>query len=105
MDMPGMTMPHPPAAEKKPVQARPSQADRSQPAHSGHGDMAMGGVLGAYPMQREAPGTAWQPDNSEHMGAMAMSGDWTLMAHGVVNFAYDHQSGPRGDDKAFAAAC
>jgi len=25
------------------------------------------------------------------------------MAHGVVNLVYDHQSGPRGDDKAFAS--
>jgi hypothetical protein len=32
-----------------------------------------------------------------------MSGDWTLMAHGVVNLVYDHQSGRRGDDKAFAS--
>ena len=24
------------------------------------------------------------------------------MAHGVLNLVYDHQSGPRGDDKAFA---
>ena len=24
--------------------------------------MAMTGALGAYPMQREASGTAWQPD-------------------------------------------
>jgi hypothetical protein len=26
-----------------------------------------------------------------------------LMAHGVLNLVYDHQSGPRGDDKAFAS--
>ena len=32
-----------------------------------------------------------------------MSGDWTLMAHGVLNLVADHQSGPRGDDKAFAS--
>ena len=32
-----------------------------------------------------------------------MSGDWTLMAHGTVNLVYDHQGGPRGDDKAFAS--
>ena len=34
---------------------------------------------------------------------MAMSGDWTLMAHGVANLVYDHQSGPRGDDKTFVS--
>ena len=32
-----------------------------------------------------------------------MSGDWTLMAHGTLNLVYDHQSGRRGDDKAFAS--
>jgi hypothetical protein len=66
-----------------------------------HGQMAMTGALGAYPMQREASGTSWQPDASQHLGLMAMSGDWMLMAHGDVNLVYDHQSGTRGDDKAF----
>lgn len=65
--------------------------------------MLMAGALGTYPMERESSGTAWQPDVSEHTGLMSMSGDWTLMAHGVVNFVYDHQSGPRGADKAFAS--
>src|SRR5690242_11381291 len=69
--------------------------------HLGY-EMAMTGALGPYPMERESSGTAWQPDTSEHMGLHVMSGDWTLMAHGVINFVYDHQSGPRGDDKAFA---
>ncbi len=62
-----------------------------------------GGALGPYPMTRESSGTAWQPDSSQHMGLMTMSGDWTLMAHGVANLVYDHQSGPRGDDKVFAS--
>jgi len=65
--------------------------------------MAMTGALGAYPMQREASGTAWQPDSSEHSGLMAMSGDWTLMAHGVANLVYDDQCGSRGDDKTFVS--
>jgi len=30
-----------------------------------------------------------------------MSGDWTLMAHGVANLVADHQSGPRGGGKLF----
>ena len=67
-------------------------------AHSGH---AMTGALGPYPMTREASGTAWQPDTSKHMGLMTASGDWTLMAHGVLNLVFDHQSGPRGDDMIF----
>jgi hypothetical protein len=70
--------------------------------HGGH-DAAMTGALGPYAMERESSGTAWQPDTSGHMGLHIMSGDWTLMAHGVLNLVYDHQSGPRGDDKAFAS--
>ena len=68
--------------------------------HDGH---AMVGALGPYPMQREASGTAWQPDMSEHMGVMSKSGDWELMAHGVLNLVYDRQSGPRGDRKTFVS--
>jgi hypothetical protein len=68
-----------------------------------HGGMQMAAALGPYPMQREASGTAWQPDNSAHQGLTTTSGDWMLMAHGVLNLVYDHQSGPRGDDKAFAS--
>ena len=64
---------------------------------------SMSGALGSYPMERESSGTAWQPDTSEHTGLMKTSGDWTLMAHGVLNLVYDHQSGPRGDDKAFTS--
>jgi hypothetical protein len=70
--------------------------------HAGHA-MAMNGALGPYPMAREASGTSWQPDASEHIGLMKQAGDWTLMGHGVLNLVYDHQSGPRGDDKAFAS--
>jgi hypothetical protein len=70
--------------------------------HAGH-EMAMTGALGSYPMERESSGTAWQPDRSGHQGLHVMSGDWMLMAHGVLNLVYDHQSGPRGDDKAFAS--
>ncbi|MFL6850603.1 MAG: hypothetical protein ACJ8EH_07095 [Sphingomicrobium sp.] len=70
--------------------------------HAGH-EVNVTGALGRYPMERESSGTAWQPDTTEHQGLMKMSGEWTLMAHGVVNFVYDRQSGPRGDDKAFAS--
>jgi len=86
----------------------PAQPDtRMQTAMDGmspseHG-MEMTGALGPYPMTRESSGTAWQPDTSEHAGLHVMRGDWTLMAHGTLNLVYDHQSGPRGDDKAFAS--
>jgi hypothetical protein len=71
----------------------------SSAEHAGHG--AMTGALGPYPMAREASGTAWEPDASEHGGIHVMSGDWTLMAHGILDLVYDHHSGARGDDKAF----
>jgi hypothetical protein len=91
MDMPGMTMP---ATPTRPVMPMPAEHN------STHG-MTMSGALGPYPMQRESSGTAWQPDTSEHSGLHIMSGDWTLMAHGIANLVYDHQSGPRGGDKLF----
>jgi hypothetical protein len=37
------------------------------------------------------------------MGLHVMSGDWTLMAHGVLTLVYDQQGGLRGDDKTFAS--
>ncbi|MEA3079504.1 MAG: hypothetical protein QOF05_912, partial [Sphingomonadales bacterium] len=107
--MEGMNMPKPAQPAPGATQAMPpmERMDHSQMggmamAHGDHG-MAMRGALGSYPMERESSGTAWQPDASEHMGLMTSSGAWTLMAHGVLNFVYDHQSGPRGDDKAFAS--
>jgi hypothetical protein len=105
--MPGMTMPMPaqPVAgtdTSTPVDhAHMGQMDMPIGEHAGH--MSITGALGSYPMTRESSGTAWQPDSSEHMGLHVTSGDWTLMAHGVLNLVYDHQSGRRGDDKAFAS--
>ena len=118
MDHRSMPMAQHPSAEPMPMDR--SQMDRSQmdhsqmnhgampgmamPAgeHAGH-EMAITGALGVYPIERESSGTAWQPDSSEHTGLHVMSGDWMLMAHGVLNLVYDHQSGPRGDDKAIAS--
>ena len=105
--VPGMTMPMP--AQPVPGTDSSTPMDPSHMAridmpmgeHAGH--MSMTGALGSYPMTRESSGTAWQPDSSEHMGLHVTSGDWTLMAHGVLNLVYDHQSGRRGDDKAFAS--
>ncbi len=88
--------------------AEPASPDHSltshmPPQHDEHAahEMSMIGALGPYRMQRESSGTAWQPDTSEDMGLHVMSGDWTLMAHGMLNLVYDHQSGRRGDDKLF----
>ena len=62
---------------------------------------AMTGVLGSYPMTREASGTSWQPDAAEHRGIHLTAGDWTLMLHARLIGIHDTQSGPRGDDQAF----
>ena len=64
---------------------------------------AMTGALGPYPMTREASGTSWQPDAGEHGGLHVMDGPWTFMAHGALYGVFSTQSGPRGDDKSFAA--
>ncbi|MGN6154609.1 MAG: hypothetical protein ACTHN4_02610 [Sphingomicrobium sp.] len=101
--MPGMQMPMPmpaPNTAQKPGAEQPMAMPMSEAAHGEH---AMTGALGPYPMTRESSGTAWQPDASQHTGLMTMSGDWMLMAHGDLNLVFDHQSGPRGDDKAFVS--
>ena len=73
--------------------------------HAGHemGDMQMKGQFGPYPMSREASGTAWQPDSTPHQGVTFMSGDWMAMGHTNLFGVYDHQGGPRGANKTFAA--
>jgi hypothetical protein len=91
MDMPGMAMPMPKG---------PGRMDTDK--HEDHA-MVMNGALGAYPASRESSGTAWQPDASERSGMHATSGDWMLMLHGTLNLVYDHQSGPRGNEKTFAS--
>ena len=48
----------------------------------------MRAALGAYPMTREASGTSWQPDASPEQGVRVVSGDWTLMVHGLLNGVY-----------------
>lgn len=91
-----------PAPERTPAMDAQMQVHAAAGGeHAGHG--AMTAALGPYPMARESSGTAWQPDASEHSALHVVSGDWTLMAHGVLNLVYDHQGGRRGDDKAFAS--
>jgi len=114
-DMPGMTMPMPepkPAPKAQPAQPEPAPMpmDHSQMGRPpGESDIVIAdyrmpsAALGQYAMTRESSGTAWQPDASEHRGLHAAHGGWMLMAHGLLNLVYDHQSGRRGDDKAFAS--
>jgi hypothetical protein len=119
----GHTMPMP--APAPPVAAPPAEPDQppmdphmDHSAHSpvgddvveegdaggeGHGMTHNTGALGGYPMGREASGTSWQPDTSEHGGVHLMAGDWALMGHAVLNGVYDRQEGPRGGEKAFVS--
>ncbi len=64
---------------------------------------SMTGAFGAYPMSRDASGTSWQPDISDHGGLHVHSGAWMFMAHAMLNGVYDWQDGPRGDEKAFVS--
>jgi hypothetical protein len=102
-----LPMPPQPGAQGSMPQMRtmPMQPGQMTMPMGARGDhmMNMTGAFGSYPMERESSGTSWQPDASEHIGLMSMSGEWMLMAHGTVNFVYDHQSGRRGDDKAFVS--
>ena len=65
---------------------------------------AMTGALGNYAMSREASGTSWQPDITEHTGLEVMRGPWMVMLHGLLNGVYDLAAeGPRGDTKSFVS--
>ena len=81
--------------------AQPAEHAGAHGGTSGHSNMV--GAFGPYSLNREASGTAWQPDTSDHSGLHQTRGGWDLMAHGVVNLVYDHQGGARGDSKAFAS--
>ena len=85
------------------VPAGETAMDHAAMGHEKMGHMPARGALGAYPIGREASGTAWQPDSSEHAGLMRQSGEWTLMAHGYGDLVADTQGGRRGGDKLFVA--
>ncbi len=89
------TAPAHPAGDDMPARAGMDMGDRP----AGHG--MMDSPFGDYLMMRDASGTSWQPDASPHAGIMTMTGDWTVMAHALVNVVYDNQGGPRGGDKTF----
>ena len=130
--MPGRDIRTPPAAEPPVRDEDPHQAmghgtrteapiDHPAKDHAAMGHDAMGhampnmdmpgmagssmkGMLGPYPMTRDASGTAWQPDSSPMLAIMGRLGDWSTMFHGFATLAYDDQGGPRGDDKTFVAS-
>ena len=76
--------------------------DRTMAGMDGHGMAGHGhGNLAAYPMTRDATGTAWQPDSAKHDGLHGTFGGWTTMLHASATLVYDDQGGPRGEDKTF----
>ncbi|HEX8217329.1 MAG TPA: hypothetical protein VF577_07680 [Allosphingosinicella sp.] len=105
---------HAPAPTPVPAPT-PAPAVPEEEDHSQHGDDAVTpsfsqstqsvsrGALGPYPMQREASGTAWQPDSSSHAGIHRDAGRWSLMGHALLNAVYDWQQGPRGDEMGFVS--
>jgi hypothetical protein len=116
----GMDMPMPPSTDPAaapvdhskmdmpttPTPGAPTEDHSTMPGMdhgAGGGHAAMLGAFGPYPSTREASGTSWQPDSSEHTGWMLSSGDWMFMLHGNLDLIADTQSGRRGDDKLFAA--
>ena len=58
---------------------------RSEPGAPMHDHGSMPGALGPHAMSREASGTSWQPDATPMAGVHFGAGDWSLMAHGLVN--------------------
>lgn len=92
---------HPPAPPAG-MPGMPGMEGMDMAADAGEDSHEMPGLLGSYPMSREASGTAWQPESAPHTGFHTMKGDWHLMAHGFLNLVYDDQDGPRGDHKLFS---
>jgi hypothetical protein len=78
--------------------AAPEPAEHAD--HAPHEELeanAMRGSLGAYPMTREASGTAWQPESSPLQMRHWSNEPWDLMATGLANAVYtDSKSGERG---------
>src|SRR5439155_6928334 len=76
----------------------PASPQKSKMFHFHHEDMPTG-MFGPYPLMRESSGTSWQPESSLHEGLHFARGTWTTMVHGWANAVWDHQGGPRGDEK------
>jgi hypothetical protein len=84
-------------------QQKPTPAQHDQ--HQGH-DMGMGahsGVLGPWPMTREASGTSWISDSSPmFMKMLPSAGGWDLALMGFATLNYADAGGPRGDSQIFS---
>jgi hypothetical protein len=88
------------------VAASPAFAQEMPGMDMSHMDMPgmnapMTGLLGPYPMTRDASGTSWQPDTAPHHALHEEIDGWELMAHAALDLVYDSQSGPGGDAQWF----
>lgn len=102
--MPGMEMLQQMGTAPHTVPANSTARDMKGMSEMSGIDMsASTGLLGSYPMTRDASGTSWQPDFAEHHGLHAMLGDWMLMGHARLVGFYDTQSGPRGGHGTYLA--
>ena len=60
------------------------------------------GVLGPYPMDRDASGTSWQPEAAGMAGLHTAVASWRVMVHAGVFGVFTRQGGPRGGGQAFS---
>jgi hypothetical protein len=60
------------------------------------------GVLGPYPMDRDASGTSWQPEAVGMAGLHTALGSWRVMVHAGAFGVFTRQGGPRGGSQAFS---
>jgi hypothetical protein len=95
---------HQPPPSPSPSPSPPPSPPQHDMAAMQHGEAMheMHGLFGPYPMSREASGTSWQPEATPMEGIHWMRGAWMGMVHGFIDLVFDHQGGPRGDDKLFA---
>ena len=94
------------AAGADPAAAPPALSGTHAGGHAeqhgeGHGMPAM---LGPYAMNREASGTAWQPDSAPMYATMVHTGGWAGMVQATATLAHDDQGGSRGDRMVFPAS-
>lgn len=90
------------SAPASPAPAANAPATAAHARHagmSGMSGMSQDMMFGPLPDNRDASGTAWQPDATPMHAHHSMFGDWRLMTHYNAFLAYDNQSGRRGDDQ------
>jgi hypothetical protein len=59
------------------------------------------GLLGPYPMDRDASGTSWQPEAGGMRGLHTALGSWRIMVHADAFGLFTRQGGFRGGSQAF----